>query len=299
MASKESSEALLSPPSIPTARWWSKDTVAIVTGANKGIGFALVKKLAELRLTVVLTARDNARGQEAVESLKRLGHHVHFFCLDVSDPLSIKQFASWIKEKFAAVDILVNNAAVSFNDIHENSVEHAETVMRTNFYGPKLLTEALLPMFRSSASFGRIINISSRLGLLNKLKNPKLRDILMDGEKLSENQIQEMVELFLQNVKNGTWQNQGWPELWTDYAVSKLALNAYSVVLAKRLKGHGISVNCYCPGFTRTSMTGGKGKYTADDVAEVAAKLALLPPQVLPTGKFYTVSNSGGIYSRL
>ena len=104
-------------------RWWSKDTVAIVTGANKGIGFALVKRLAELRLTVVLTARDNARWQEAVESLKRLGHHhVHFFFLDVSDPLSIKQFASWIKEKFAAVDILVSYYTIYGTYIHTSNL---------------------------------------------------------------------------------------------------------------------------------------------------------------------------------
>lgn len=123
--------------------------------------------------------------------------------------------------------------------------------------------------------------------------------MLMDEQNLTENQIEEMLSLFLDNVKNGTWQNQGWPEVWTDYAVSKLALNAYSVVLAKRYRNCGLSINCYCPGFTQTSMTRGRGKYTADDAAEVAAKLALLPPQVLPTGKFYTVNNSGGIYSKL
>lgn len=89
-------------------RWWSKDTVAIVTGANKGIGFALAKRLAELGLTVVLTARDIAKGQEAVEALKRAGLHAPFHQLDVSDPSSIKTFASWFKEKFAALDILVS-----------------------------------------------------------------------------------------------------------------------------------------------------------------------------------------------
>ncbi|CAH2050947.1 unnamed protein product [Thlaspi arvense] len=88
-------------------RWWSKDTVAIVTGANKGIGFALVKRFAELGLSVVLTARDNTRGLEAVQSLMVQGLHVHFFRLDVTDPSSIKTFISWFREKFQALDILM------------------------------------------------------------------------------------------------------------------------------------------------------------------------------------------------
>ncbi|KAF5465749.1 hypothetical protein F2P56_015728 [Juglans regia] len=186
----------------------------------------------------------------------------------------------------------VNNAAVSFNEINENSVKHAETVINTNFYGAKLLTEALLPMFRRSPSTSRILNISSRLGSLNKLRNPDIKNIL-ESENLSVEQIEAVVSLFLQDVKNGRWEWQGWPKLWTDYAVSKLALNAYTRVLAKRYEvGRDISVNCFCPGFTQTSMTGGKGKHTAEGAADVGARLLLLPPQELPTGKFFVGSGS-------
>ncbi|KAA8527240.1 hypothetical protein F0562_034663 [Nyssa sinensis] len=292
-----SSPSLISASS-STSRWWSKDTVAIVTGGNKGIGFSIVKRLAELGVNVILTARDNARGGEAVESLRGLGLDVHFFCLDVSDPASIKTFVSWFKHTFGALDILVNNAAVSFNDIHENSVEHAETVINTNFYGPKLLIEALLPTFRRSASMSRILNISSRLGSLSKLRNPTMKEMLLNEEKLSEEQIEGMVSVFLENVKSGTWESQGWPEIWTDYAVSKLALNAYSKVLAKRYENCGLSVNCYCPGFTQTSMTHGKGTHSADAAADVGVRLALLRPQDLPTGKFYMGSKTS-MYSKL
>ncbi|KAL9141785.1 hypothetical protein ABFS82_14G127200 [Erythranthe guttata] len=293
-------DSIVVAPRHPTSRWWSKETVAIVTGANKGIGLAVVKRLAELGLTVVLTARDGGRGLKAVESLKSEGLYVHFFCLDVSNPNSIAIFASWFQQAFGVVDILINNAAVSFNNIDENSVTEAETVIRTNFSGPKMLTEALLPLFRRSSTVGRILNISSRLGLLNKLKNPKLKEILLDEEKLTEVQIEGMVNLFLENVKSGTWEKQGWPHVWTDYAVSKLALNAYSNVLAKRYKGKGISVNCFCPGFTQTSMTGGKGTHTAHDAAEVVARLVLLSPEELHTGKFYVVgSTTNAVYSKL
>lgn len=121
---------------------------------------------------------------------------------------------------------------------------------------------------------------------MQKLRNPNIKNIL-ESENLSEEHIKVVVSSFLQSVKNGTWESQGWPELWTDYAVSKLALNAYTRVLAKRYEGSHISVNCFCPGFTQTSMTRGKGTHTADEAAGVGARLLLLSPEELPTGKFF------------
>ncbi|XP_050374277.1 (+)-neomenthol dehydrogenase [Argentina anserina] len=287
MRFKETDQLPIISPSLSPTRWWSEETVAIVTGANKGIGFALVKRMAELGLKVILTARDIERGCKAVEALRAQGlHNITFFCLDVSDPCSIKTFVSWFSENFVALDILVNNAAVSFNEINENSVEHADTVIRTNFKGPKLLTEALLPMFRTSSAISRILNVSSRLGSLNKVGNPSIREVLR-SEKLSEDDIEGVVGLFLEQVKTGTWKTRGWPELWTDYAVSKLALNAYTRVLAKRYEGRGLSVNSFCPGFTQTSMTRCKGDHTADEAAIVAARLALLPQEKIQSGKFF------------
>ncbi|XP_050236159.1 (+)-neomenthol dehydrogenase [Mercurialis annua] len=295
-------EQNLYPASSPkdSDRWWSKDTVAIVTGANKGIGFSMVKQLAKMGLTVILTARNVERGRQAVEKLREDDDlRVHFYQLDISDPSSIKAFVSEFQKDFGVLDILVNNAAVSFNDIHENNVEHAETVITTNFYGPKLLIESLFPMFRRSNSITRILNMTSRLGTINKMKNPNMKEMLLN-EDLSVEQIEEMVNKFLGNVKNGTWKNKGWPEIWTDYAVSKLALNSYSRILARKYnkEDYGLSVNCFCPGFTQTSMTKGKGTHSADDAAEFGAMLALLPPQLLPTGKFY-IGFGPGFVSKL
>ncbi|KAK2380473.1 neomenthol dehydrogenase [Trifolium repens] len=298
-----------SPAVLCSTRWWTKDTVAVVTGGNKGIGFALVKRLAELGLSVVLTARDKQKGEAAVESIRaQLGlvaSHVHFLLLDVSDPHSIQTFASSFKAKFGAtLDILVNNAAVSFNELDENSVDHAESVMKTNFYGPKLLIQELLPLFRySSSSITRILNVSSRLGSLNKVRSGEMKRILESEEELKEEEIEEMVKKFVRDVRNGTWKSEGWPSYWTDYAVSKLALNAYSKVLAKRYNNNKdsyklgsaiklMSVNCFCPGFTQTSMTKGKGTHTADQAASLAAILTLLPPHHLPTGKFFLLKNN-------
>ncbi|GKA65014.1 (+)-neomenthol dehydrogenase [Tanacetum coccineum] len=282
------------------ARWWSKDTVAIVTGANKGIGYALVKRFAELGLSVVLTARDESKGSKAVNSLKELGleRNVCFCQLNISDPASIRSFVSWFESRFDGFDILVNNAAVCYNPMGENSIDHAETVINTNYYGSKQFTEAMLPFFRRSATTSRILNISSRLGTLDKLKNAKMKALLSDKETLSEEQIDMVVNAFLRNVKEGRWKTQGWPEIWTDYSVSKLALNAYSQVLARRYEGVA-SVNCFCPGFTQTSMTDGKGNHSANDAAEMAATIALLPPKALTTGKFYAGSTNRGIFSKL
>ncbi|KAH1261412.1 hypothetical protein AAZX31_02G132300 [Glycine max] len=281
-------------PSLCLTRWWSRETVAVVTGGNKGIGFALVKRLAELGVSVVLTARDKQRGEAAVENLRKqgLGDYVHLLLLDVSDPLSVSTFASSFRAKFGAtLDILVNNAGVSYNELDENSVEHAESVIKTNFYGSKSLIEALLPLFRfSSSSITRVLNVSSRLGSLNKVRNAEIRAML-EREDLMEEHIDGVVRAFLGDVRNGTWKSHGWPSYWTEYAVSKLALNAYSRMLAKRYsyEGSGLSVNCFCPGFTQTAMTKGKGTHTADDAAALAATLALLPLHLLPTGKFFSL----------
>ncbi|KAF6164658.1 hypothetical protein GIB67_032886 [Kingdonia uniflora] len=280
-----------------SSRWWSEKTIVAVTGGNKGIGFALVKRLAELGLTVILTCRDESRGREAVEKLKEQGFHVEFFHLDVVVQSSIEAFVTWLTATFGGLDILVNNAAVSFNEINENSVEHAETVIKTNFYGPKLLTEALLPLFRRSETISRVFNISSRLGLLN-VSNPVVREILENEEKLSQKGIDFVVNRFLEDVKIGLWKDEGWPKVWTDYSVSKLALNAYSRLLAKRFEKHRLSINCFCPGFTQTGMTQGRGIHTADTAAEVGAKLILLPPNKLPTGVFFSGSKPF-LYSNL
>ncbi|CAH2063511.1 unnamed protein product [Thlaspi arvense] len=286
-------------PTTTSNRWWSEETTAVVTGANKGIGFAVVKRLLELGLTVILTARNVENGSLAADSLRGAGfRNVHFCCLDISDHSSIAAFVSWFRLNFGVLDILVNNAAVSFNAVGENFIKHPETIIKTNFYGAKLLTEALLPLFRRSVSVSRILNISSRLGALNKLGSPSIRQTL-ENEDLTNEQIEATVAQFLEDVKSGKWQKQGWPENWSDYAVSKMALNAYSRVLARRYNGKKLSVNCLCPGFTRTSMTGGQGTHTADDAAATVAKLVLLPPEKLPSGKFYICLDPEKIMSRL
>lgn len=130
--------------------------------------------------------------------------------------------------------------------------------------------------------------------MLQKVQNASIKQILED-EKVSEEDIEGVVSMFLESVKKGRWKRQGWPEMWTDYAVSKLALNAYTRVLAKKYEGKGLSVNCFCPGFTQTSMTRGKGTHSADDAADLGARLLLLSPIDLPTGKFFIWSTDHNV----
>ncbi|KAI0508181.1 hypothetical protein KFK09_014315 [Dendrobium nobile] len=270
-----------------TCRWWTEKTVAIVTGANKGIGFAIVEKLAELGVMVVLTCRNEMKGIEAVLCLAKRGLTVEFCKLDVTSHESISKFACWLHGRFGGLDILVNNAGVSFNEIDSNNVEKAELVIRTNFYGQKMLIQELLPLFRRSvATKSRILNISSQLGLQNKVSNPALKN-LQKEEEISEEKIDYMLNKFVEDVKKGTWKEAGWPKIWTDYSVSKQAVNAYSRFLSKQQKGQNLSINCFCPGFTKTAMTGGMGTHTAQEAAEVAVRVILLPPEELPTGKFF------------
>uniref|UniRef100_A0A7C9DIT9 Tropinone reductase I n=1 Tax=Opuntia streptacantha TaxID=393608 RepID=A0A7C9DIT9_OPUST len=107
---------LQSKDSFPSTRWWGKETIGIVTGANRGIGFALAKTLAESGLTVILTARDANKGLQALEKLRSqgLGAHVHFSPLDVSQPDSIRAFAAWFKHSFGVLDILVSSSLFLF-----------------------------------------------------------------------------------------------------------------------------------------------------------------------------------------
>jgi len=125
--------------------------------------------------------------------------------------------------------------------------------------------------------------------VLQKVSNPSLKELLEGEENLSEDKVEHMVALFLDHVKRGIWKERGWPKVWTDYSVSKLALSAYSRLLAKQNKRHKLSVNCFCPGFTRTAMTRGQGHRTAEKAAEIGVSIALLAPSELPTGEFFKI----------
>ncbi|KAJ4728908.1 (+)-neomenthol dehydrogenase [Melia azedarach] len=220
-------------------RWWSSETLAVVTGANRGIGFEIARQLAAHGLTVILTSRDTSVGLEAAKVLQEGGLNVDVHQLDVLDSTSIQEFCDWVVEKYGGIDILVNNAGVNYNLGSDNSVEFAKEVIATNYYGTKNMIKAMIPLMRPSAVGARIVSVSSRLGKVNgrrnRLEDPRLRQELDDLDILSEEIIDRTVSTFLQQVEEGTWESGGWPQTFTDYSMSKLAVNAYTRLMAKEL----------------------------------------------------------------
>ncbi|KAF3578376.1 hypothetical protein DY000_02032033 [Brassica cretica] len=197
---------------------------AVVTGANKGIGFEICRQLANCGIRVVLTSRDEKRGLEAVETLRRetgvSEQTLVFHQLDVTDPASITSLAQFVKAQFGKLDILINNAGVSgviididairagkekvdFNweeNIPENDYDIAKECLNINYYGPKRMCEALIPLLQLSDS-PRIINVSSFMGQLKNLLNEWAKGILSDAENLTEERIDEVIDQLLNDSK--------------------------------------------------------------------------------------------------
>ncbi|GMH16700.1 hypothetical protein Nepgr_018541 [Nepenthes gracilis] len=275
-------------------RWWSSETIAVVTGGNRGIGFEITRQLAAHGLTVILTSRDSIVGLEAAKVLQEVGLKVFFHQLDILDTSSIKAFMEWVRETYSGLDILVNNAGINFNVGLENSVEFAEQFINTNYFGTKSMIEAMIPLMKPSTSGARIVNVSSRLGRLNGRRNRigsvNLRKQLSDMDALTEELIENTVTTFMEQTKDGSWTSGGWPQTFTDYSVSKLAINCYTRLMARKLsdwpEGHKIYINCYCPGWVKTALTGWAGNISVEDGADTGVWLALLPGP--PTsGKFF------------
>jgi len=255
--------------------------VAVVTGANKGIGYEISRELAQNGLTTVMTARDTTRGSQAVEFLKKeLGpphdQFLTFHPLDVTSNDSALAFSNWLQETYGGADILINNAGVLYN---EETLETITTTLETNYYGVKKVTKAVLPILRPGA---RIIMASSGLGQLRLLGN-HYRAEFTNREALTEQKVDEFVESYLRAKKGGKGPG-GWPGA---YCVSKMALNGYMSVLARELSDQNIHVNSFSPGYTRTGMTGGHGTNSAAEGAMTAVWLALHPPADYPHGKFW------------
>ncbi|CAN1562551.1 FabG Dehydrogenases with different specificities (related to short-chain alcohol dehydrogenases) [Fimbriimonadaceae bacterium] len=224
-------------------------TVALVTGANKGIGFEIVRQLGEQNIEVLLGARDPERGNAAALTLRNEGLNVDFFHLDLEDPATINSAAERIQSAYGRLDILVNNAGI-LNDRGLMPSELTEAALRQNFeinfFGPWLLTSALLPLLKQ-AEHPRIVNQSSILGSLTSIGK-------MDG-----------------------WITPG-------YTAAKTALNAMTVLFAKELK-HG-KVNSAHPGYVETDMTGPDAPLTPAQGAATAVWLATLEADG-PTGGFF------------
>ncbi|CAN4125712.1 unnamed protein product [Withania somnifera] len=259
---------------------------AVVTGANKGIGFEICRQLASQGVYVILSARNEKRGLEALEKLKGFGlaQSVVFHQLDVMDPSTIASLADFIKTKFGRLDILTGGGSqVNWNDILSETYENAKECFETNYYGVKRMTEAFIPLLQLSKS-PRIVNVSSSMGKLKNLKHEWAKGVLSDSEHLTEEKIEEVINEYLKDFKEDPLQAKGWGSFMSAYILSKAAMNAYSRIMAK--KHPSIQINCVCPGFVKTDINYNRGILSIEEGAESPVKLALQPDDG-PSGLFF------------
>ncbi|WP_327003407.1 SDR family oxidoreductase [Dactylosporangium sp. NBC_01737] len=226
-------------------------TIALVTGANKGIGLEVARLLARAGVTVLLGARDAGRGGAAVATLRAEDLEAVPLPLDVTDPASVAAAAARIGAEHGRLDILVNNAGVlvGWGRPSDLSVQDVRQAYETNVFGVVAVTNAMLPLLRRSNA-GRIVNVSSSMGSLTRLAAP-------DG---------------------------GIPMM--AYSSSKAALNGLTVAYAADLRDTTIKVNSADPGYCATDLNRHTGPRTAAQGAAIVARLALLDAAG-PTGQFH------------
>lgn len=249
--------------------------LAVVTGGNRGIGFEVCRQLADGGIRVILTARDESAGSDAAAKLARKGLDVTFRQLDVSESKSIAAFTDHMREQEPRIDIVVNNAGITLKGFNPDVVKETLAV---NFFGAMHLTDALSPLMSPT---GRIVMVSSGLGALSCLSPDRQAEFL--NPALTRDGLTALVGEFHSDVERGQYRANGWPK--SAYAVSKVALNALTRILAKELEGSGMLVNAISPGWVRTRMG---GRFAARSVAKGADTIvwaATLPPDG-PQGAF-------------
>ena len=221
------------------------EKIALITGANKGIGFEIARQLGEQGSVVLVGARDDVRGKVAANSLTRRGIAAVPLRIDVTNPASAADAAIQIGQRYGRLDILVNNAGITggFAGVPSQATAgDMREVYTTNIFGVVSVTNAMLPLLRRSDA-GRIVNMSSHMGSLTLSSDPH-------SVFASFNQIA--------------------------YQSSKTALNAITVAYAKELTGTPIKVNAANPGFVATDINQHRGQRTPAEGAVIAVRLALL-----------------------
>ncbi len=227
----------------------------LITGANKGIGFETAKQMAQLGYFVYLGSRDKTRGSDAVNKLKGSGiSNVELIEIDVTNIDSIEKARQELETKIEALDVLINNAAISGGPnqgFSSGEIKNLRKVFETNFFGAVQTTQQFLPLLKKSDE-PVIVNVSSELGSLtthSSTLNPNYK-------------------------------------IYDAYSSSKTALNAFTVMLANKFKDTNFKINSVSPGYTATDLNQFKGTQTVEQGAKSIVKFATLD-QDGPTGKFF------------
>ncbi len=244
---------------------------ALVTGGNRGLGLETCRQLAAKGYAVLVAARDRAQGEEAAHSL---GAGARAVTLDVSDPESVAALARDLAQG-PPLDVLVNNAGASLRGFDANV---AERTVDTNYRGAVRVTDALLSQLTPSAN---IVMVSSGMGELSHVSRSLAKDLL--APELTRVQLDALVNGFVEAVRAGG-DLGGWPK--NAYSVSKVALNAFTRLLACELEGSGRHVNAVCPGWVRTRMGGSSASRSVEQGAKGIVWAATLPSSG-PSGGFF------------
>ncbi len=258
--------------------------VAVVTGANKGLGFSTTKQLCRrFDGVVVLTARDTQRGQAAAAQLRAEGLHPVFHELDVTDHCSITRLKEFIHSNYGRVDILVQNAGIVCEDTPESlCLEQVKRTIDTNFTGVLDVFRHLQPLLQDGA---RVVNVTSAMGKLEIL-GPELRVKFADPY-LTESDLVKLIEQYVEEAAVDRCHENGWPN--SPYGISKLAVIALTKVQARQMDQHGLKnvlVSSVSPGWVRTDMGGESAPFSADQGARCIVEIAFLP-QTTPNGQFW------------
>uniref|UniRef100_A0A2A4IVK8 carbonyl reductase (NADPH) n=1 Tax=Heliothis virescens TaxID=7102 RepID=A0A2A4IVK8_HELVI len=247
--------------------------VAVVTGANKGIGFAIVRGLCKRFDGVVyLTSRDVERGKKAVADLVKEGLNPKYHQLDITDKKSIEAFRDYIKEKYEGIDVLVNNAAIAFSKSSTEPVAvQAEQTLFVNYFSLVSVCETLFPILKNGA---RVVNLSSSCGQLGLIPSQYLKNQLKD-EKLTVPVLSKWMQQYVDSAKEGT-QAGDWGD--SSYVVSKVGVSALTFIQQRMLDSRGIKVNAVHPGYVDTDLSCHHGPLTTDEGAIAPLFLALDAP---------------------
>eukprot|EP01083_Nonionella_stella_P220124 787894_1 len=286
--------------------------LALVTGANKGIGYSICKQLlATQNFNVILGSRSLERGQNALENLKKdipdyvTSDNIDILQLDVSNEESIKSTFDYLQneKKIPSIDVLINNAGVAGDDIFNSTA--VDRIFATNFWGAINMTNTYLPLI-SNGNASKILFMGSRTGSINKLANKEYQEEL-NNDNLTYDKLFELMKKFQNDLKiiekenNLSVENNdniskdivkeyGW---WAShYGMSKLGILQYGRILVNdnKIKDNNVWIGSYCPGFVRTDMTAAYGDRVPllpDDGAKGMVMLANDNSNMYETGKFW------------
>jgi NAD(P)-dependent dehydrogenase (short-subunit alcohol dehydrogenase family) len=234
--------------------------IAVITGANRGLGFATARRLSQSGVKVIVGARSRAKGEDAVDRLRREGLDCEPLHIDVDSPASVREAAELVEQEHGRIDILVNNAGIlpeaTASDVDRPlDLRLVRETFETNVFGTISVTNEFLPLLRRSAS-GRIVNVSSTMGSLTDQTDPS---------------------------------SPYYGLLVPAYQMSKAALNGFTIALSKALTDTSIKVNSVCPGWVQTDLGGAENRAaaptTADEAAQIVVDMASIPEDG-PTGQF-------------